>query len=109
MLLLLFMNCLTTVYMMDNIHTVKTHAGILLWFDDCVCVCIYIYIYICMIDNIHTVKPHVGLLLLGDFNIDLLKPHSSWDCTITLLYLTQLVKSHTKITQTSATLIDHKL
>ena len=59
-----------------------------------------------MIDNIHTVKPHADILVLGDFNIDLLKPHSSWDSTITLLGLTQLVKSPTRITQTSATLID---
>ena len=59
-----------------------------------------------MIDNIHTVKPHTYILVLGDFNIDLLKPHSSWDSTITLLGLTQLVKSPTRITQTT-TLIDH--
>ena len=60
-----------------------------------------------MIDNIHTVKPHADILVLGDFNFDLLKPHSSWDSTITLLGLTQLVKSPTRITQTSATLIDY--
>ena len=46
-------------------------------------------------------------LVLGDFNIDLLKPHSSWDSTITLLGLTQLEKTPTRITQMSATLIDH--
>ena len=67
------------------------------WFD----------IFVQMIDNIHTVKPHADILVLGDFNIDLLKPHSSWDSTITLLGLTQLVKSPTRITQTSVTLIDH--
>ncbi len=67
------------------------------WFDN----------FVQMIDNIHTVKPHADILVLGDFNIDLLKPHSSWDSTITLLGLTQLVKSPTRITQTSATLIDH--
>ena len=60
-----------------------------------------------MIDNIHTVKPHADILVPGDFDIDLLKPHSSWDSTITLLGLTQLVKSPTRITQTSATLINH--
>ena len=60
-----------------------------------------------MIDSIHTVKSHAGILVLGDFNIDLLKPHSSWDSTITMLGLTLLVKSPTRITQTSATLIDH--
>ena len=66
------------------------------WFDN----------FVQMIDNIHTVKPHADILVLGDFNIDLLKPHSFWDSTITLLGLTQLVKSPTRITQTSATLID---
>ena len=60
-----------------------------------------------MIDNIHTVKPHADILVLGDFNIDLLKPHSSWDSSIALLDLTQLVKSSTRITHTSASLIDH--
>ena len=39
-----------------------------------------------MIDNL-AVKPHADNLLLGDFNTDLLKPHSSWDSTITLLGL----------------------
>ena len=39
------------------------------WFDN----------FVQMIDNIHTVKPHADILVLGDFNIDLLKPHSSWD------------------------------
>ena len=60
-----------------------------------------------MINNIHTVKPHADILVLGGFNIDLLKPDSSWDSTIALLGLTQLVKSPTRITQTSATLIDY--
>ena len=66
------------------------------WFD----------IFLQMIDTIPTVKPHAHILVLGYFNIDLLKPHSSCD-SITLLGLTQLVKSPTRITQTSATLIDH--
>ena len=60
-----------------------------------------------MIDSIHTVKPHADILVLVDFNIDLLKQLSSWDSTITLLGLTQLVKSPTRITQTSATFMDH--
>ena len=63
--------------------------------------------FVQMIDSVHTVKAHADILVLGDFNIDLFKPHSSWDCTITLLGLTQLVKSPIRITQTSATLIDH--
>ena len=60
-----------------------------------------------MIDNLRAAKSHADILLLGDFNIDLLKPHSSWDSTITLLGLTQLIESPTRITPTSATLIDH--
>ena len=67
------------------------------WFDD----------FVQMIDNLRAAKSHADILLLGDFNIDLLKPHSSWDSTITLLGLTQLIESPTRITPTSATLIDH--
>ena len=67
------------------------------WFDN----------FVQMIDSIHTVKPHADILVLGDLNINLLKPHSSWDSAITLLGLTQLVKSPTRFTHTPATLIDH--
>ena len=52
------------------------------WFDD----------FVQMTDNIRSVKPHVDILLLGNFNIDLLKTYSSWDSTITLLGLTQLIE-----------------
>ena len=78
-------------------HTHRNPSAFYEWFDN----------FVQMIYNIHTVKPHADILVLGDFNIDLLKPHSSWDSTITLLGLTQLVKSSTRITQTSATLTDH--
>ena len=37
------------------------------WFDN----------FVQMIDNIDTVKPHADILVLGEFNIDLLKPHST--------------------------------
>ena len=47
------------------------------------------------------------VLLLGDFNIDMLKPHTAWDCTTTLVGLEQLVTSPTRVTSRSATLIDH--
>ena len=67
------------------------------WFDD----------FVQMMDNLRAAKSHADILLLGDFNIDLLKPRSSWDSTITLLGLTQLIESPTRITPTSATLIDH--
>ena len=38
------------------------------WFDD----------FVHMIDNSQIVKHHANILLLGDFNVDLLKPHSSY-------------------------------
>ena len=62
--------------------------------------------FVQMIDNVRAVKRHADILLLPYCNIDLLKPHSSWDSTITLLGLTQPIKSQTRITPTSATLID---
>ena len=45
------------------------------WFDN----------FVQMIDSIHAVKPHADILVLGDFNIELLKPHSSWDYNIARL------------------------
>ena len=50
------------------------------WFSD----------FVQMIDNVRAVKPHADILLLRYCNIDLLKPHSFWDSTITLLCLTYL-------------------
>ncbi len=67
------------------------------WFDS----------FVCMLDKVSTYKNNVDLLLLGDFNIDMLKQHSSWDSTLNLFGLTQLVSSPTRITETSSTLIDH--
>ena len=60
-----------------------------------------------MIDNVRAVKPHADILLLPYCNSDLLKPHSFWDSTITLLCLTLLIESSTRITPTTATLTDH--
>ena len=52
-------------------------------------------------------KKHSDVLLMGDFNIDMLKPHPSWDTVCNLFNLKQLVSSPTRITATSSTLIDH--
>ncbi len=60
-----------------------------------------------MTDYLRAVKPHADILLLPYCNIDLLKSHSFWDFTITLLCLTLLIESSTRITPTSATLTDH--
>ena len=50
---------------------------------------------------------NADVLLMGDFNIDMLKPHHAWECTITLLGLHQMVNSPTRVTATTSTLIDH--
>ena len=49
------------------------------------------------------------VLIMGDFNIDMYKPHPSWDLTMTSIGLEQLVSSPTRVTPTSSTLIDHIL
>ena len=67
------------------------------WFSD----------FVQTIDNLRAVKPHADILLLPYCDIDLLKPHSFWDSTITLLCLTLLIESSTRITPTTATLTDH--
>lgn len=65
------------------------------WYDD----------FYNMFDYIDTQNNDV--LLLGDFNIDMLKPHQSWTSTTTLLGLQQLVTAPTRVTASSATIIDH--
>jgi hypothetical protein len=61
--------------------------------------------FITMLDKVTEKDPNV--LILGDFNIDLLAPQPSWDCTTSLFGLHQLVNEPTRITPISATLIDH--
>ena len=46
-------------------------------------------------------------LLLGDFNIDLFKQPPAWNNTTALFGLEQLVEEATRVTKSSATLIDH--
>ena len=65
------------------------------WYDD----------FISMMDKINKKDPNV--LILGDFNIDLLMPQISWECTTSLFGLHQLIDEPTRITSSSATLIDH--
>ena len=48
-----------------------------------------------------------NILLMGDFNIDVLKPHPAWESTTSALGLKQLVTAPTRVTASSATLIDH--
>ena len=47
------------------------------------------------------------IIMLGDFNIDLLKKHTDWKRTYKQYCLKQLIKTPTRITKDSETLIDH--
>lgn len=47
------------------------------------------------------------IILMGDFNIDLLRPHKKWNQTYDLHNLHQLIDKPTRVTPTSKTLIDH--
>ena len=60
-----------------------------------------------MLDDGNSVKNRADVLILGDFNIDMLKPHSCWDSTLALFGLAQLIASPTRTTPTSTSLIDH--
>lgn len=59
-----------------------------------------------MMDNVHNRKSDIHLL--GDLNIDLLKHDNfTWKSTCSFLGLKQLIDQPTRITKSSATLIDH--
>ena len=47
------------------------------------------------------------IFLLGDFNINLFDSHPFWETTISLYKLHQLIKSPTRVTSSTSTLIDH--
>ena len=49
----------------------------------------------------------LDVILLGDFNIDLLKPHNTWKQTYDLCNLSQLITEPTRVSSKHKTLIDH--
>ena len=61
--------------------------------------------FISMMDKI--TEYNANILLLGDFNIDLFKQPPTWNNTTALFGLEQLVEEATRVTKSSATLIDH--
>ena len=66
------------------------------WYDD----------FVHMMDGIQKLKTNV--ILLGDFNIDILKQTPvSWELTLSLFNLHQMVSRPTRITPSSSTLLDH--
>ena len=67
------------------------------WYDD----------FVHMMDVVTVKNTKSKIVLLGDFNIDLLKPHTAWESTFSLFGLKQVIKEPTRITASSATLLDH--
>ena len=65
------------------------------WYDE----------FVTMLDKVSESKNNV--LLLGDFNIDLLKPHLAWESTFSILGLNQLITQPARVTCSTNTLIDH--
>ena len=65
------------------------------WYDE----------FLTMLDTVSESKNNV--LLLGDFNIELLKPHLAWESTSSILGLNQLITQPTRVTCSTNTLIDH--
>ena len=61
--------------------------------------------FVSMMDAV--TKHNNKILLLGDFNYDLMKPQPAWESTVSLFGLSQLIKSPTRITPTTSTLLDH--
>ena len=57
-----------------------------------------------MLDDVYKAKNRAYVLILGDFNIDMLTPHS---CRDSLFGLAQLITSPVPTTPTSTSLIDH--
>ena len=61
--------------------------------------------FINMMDKV--TENNENILLLGDFNINLFKQPPAWNSIISLFGLDQLVEEATRVTKSSATLIDH--
>ena len=61
--------------------------------------------FIDMMDRVHSCC--LNIIILGDFNINLLEKQSRWLDSTQLFGLEQLITEPTRITQTSATLLDH--
>ena len=75
----------------------RNPASLYPWYDD----------FVQMMDKVTDRHNKANVMLLGDFNIDLLKPHAAWESTYSLFGLQQVVTQPTRITPTSKTLIDH--
>jgi len=73
----------------------RNPASALTWHDD----------FVEMMDKVAEVQDTI--LLLGDFNIDMSKHQPAWESTMNLFGIDQMVKSPTRVTPSSSTLLDH--
>ena len=63
--------------------------------------------FVQMLDDVYNVKTRADVLILGDFNIDMLKPHSCLGSALALFELVRLITSPIRTTPTSTSLIGH--
>lgn len=67
------------------------------WYDD----------FVQMMDRVTERHPKAEIILLGDFNINLLKPHVAWESTLSLFGLQPVISQATRVTRKTSTLLDH--
>ena len=63
--------------------------------------------FVCMMDIVADTTKNADVLLLGDFNIDISKPHVNWESTFELFGLRQFIYTPTRVTESTSTIIDH--
>ena len=68
-----------------------------IWYDD----------FITMMEKIENTENGKDILLLGDFNVNFLKNNPTWDATISLFNLHQIIQAPTRVTNSTKSLIDH--
>ena len=64
---------------------ISTETQRLQWYDS----------FVKMLDDVYKAYE---VLILGNFDVDMLKPHSCWDSTLALFGLAQLITSPTRTT-----------
>ena len=63
--------------------------------------------FIAMMDEVERTEHGKDIIFLGDFNVNVLINNPAWDSTTALFNLSQIIKSPTRVTNTTETLIDH--
>ena len=65
----------------------------------------WFYKFADMMDKIKITEHEI--VIMGDFNINLLNPHTFWESTLSIYNLKQQIQTPTRLCNTTATLIDH--